>query len=210
MRWTRRRRHGGSGARHGAGGVLRLPPLHARAQNDRSTTARPSRSACSGRPAFPSQKRYVVEGQAFYYHNAQHPGAPIKDVVQVFYQFKNEEKAGLGMPMPAGNRPRLPGRFKGRRAVRRRRPHRSHAQGRDAQSEDRQRVRRRLRAEADGLREDRRNVYEVEYEITLRNHKATPVTVEVNEPIGGTLADAAVVAPVGEDGGLRARSSRCL
>ncbi len=30
------------------------------------------------------------------------------------------------------------------------------------------------------------NVYEVEYEITLRNHKATPITVEVNEPIGGT------------------------
>ena len=50
----------------------------------------------------PIQKRYVVEGQAFYYHNARHPGAPIKDVVQVYYQFKNEEKAGLGMPMPAG------------------------------------------------------------------------------------------------------------
>ena len=30
------------------------------------------------------------------------------------------------------------------------------------------------------------NVYELEYEITLRNHKTTPVTVEVNEPIGGT------------------------
>ena len=29
-------------------------------------------------------------------------------------------------------------------------------------------------------------VYEVEYEITLRNHKAVPITVEVNEPIGGT------------------------
>ena len=26
----------------------------------------------------------------------------------------------------------------------------------------------------------------MEYEITLRNHKATPVTVEVNESIGGT------------------------
>ena len=26
----------------------------------------------------------------------------------------------------------------------------------------------------------------MEYEITLRNHKATPITVEVNEPIGGT------------------------
>ena len=30
------------------------------------------------------------------------------------------------------------------------------------------------------------SVYEIEYEITLRNHKATPITVEVNEPIGGT------------------------
>ena len=30
------------------------------------------------------------------------------------------------------------------------------------------------------------NVFEVEYEITLRNHKTTPVAVEVNEPIGGT------------------------
>ena len=48
------------------------------------------------------QKRFVVDGQDFYYHNEQHPGAPIKDVVQVYYQFKNEEKSGLGMPMPAG------------------------------------------------------------------------------------------------------------
>ena len=30
------------------------------------------------------------------------------------------------------------------------------------------------------------NVYEMEYEITLRNHKAAPISVEVNEPIGGT------------------------
>jgi hypothetical protein len=30
------------------------------------------------------------------------------------------------------------------------------------------------------------NTYEFEYEITLRNHKAVPVSVEVNEPIGGT------------------------
>ena len=27
---------------------------------------------------------------------------PVKDVVQVYYQFRNEEKAGLGMPMPSG------------------------------------------------------------------------------------------------------------
>ena len=30
------------------------------------------------------------------------------------------------------------------------------------------------------------NVYDVEYEITLRNHKTAAVAVEVNEPIGGT------------------------
>jgi hypothetical protein len=30
------------------------------------------------------------------------------------------------------------------------------------------------------------NVYELGYEITLRNHKETPIVVEVNEPIGGT------------------------
>jgi len=28
--------------------------------------------------------------------------------------------------------------------------------------------------------------YEVEYEITVRNHKAAAIAVEVNEPIGGT------------------------
>lgn len=30
------------------------------------------------------------------------------------------------------------------------------------------------------------DVYEVEYEITLRNHKTTAIAVEVNQPIGGT------------------------
>jgi hypothetical protein len=30
------------------------------------------------------------------------------------------------------------------------------------------------------------STYEVEYEVTLRNHKTAPVTIEVNEPIGGT------------------------
>ena len=46
------------------------------------------------------------------------------------------------------------------------------------------------------------NVYEMEYEITLRNHKAVPVAVEVNEPIGGTWRMLRNVARVDEDGGL--------
>src|SRR5215831_6165863 len=50
----------------------------------------------------PVEKHFVVNGQNFYYHNQQNPGSPIKDNVMVFYKFRNEEKSGLGMPMPAG------------------------------------------------------------------------------------------------------------
>ena len=43
------------------------------------------------------------------------------------------------------------------------------------------------------------NVFEVEYEVVLRNHKTTAITVEVNEPIGGTWRISAVIASVDED-----------
>ena len=46
------------------------------------------------------------------------------------------------------------------------------------------------------------NVYEFEYEITLRNHKATAINVEVNEPVGGTWRMITLVAPVDEDVGV--------
>jgi hypothetical protein len=139
-----------------------------------------------GATAFPVQKRYVVDGQAFYYRNAQHPGAPIKDVVQVYYQFTNEGKAGLGMPMPAGTV----------------RVYQSDSSGgMQFVGEDRidhtpkdETVNLKIGNAFDVVCERRQidfekiasNVYEVEYEITLRNHKTAPVTVAVNEPIGGT------------------------
>jgi hypothetical protein len=139
-----------------------------------------------GATAFPVLKRYVVEGQAFYYHNAQHPGAPIKDVVQVFYQFKNEQKAGLGMPMPSGTV----------------RVYQSDSKG-GVQFVGEDRIDHTPKDEAINLKignafdvvcERKQtdfqkiavSTYDVEYEITVRNHKATPVSVEVNEPIGGT------------------------
>jgi hypothetical protein len=136
--------------------------------------------------AFPVQKRYVVEGQAFYYHNAQHPGAPIKDVVQVFYQFANEEKTGLGMPMPAGNVRVYQADSKG---------------GLQFVGEDRidhtpkdEAINLKIGNAFDVVCERKQTdfqriasgTYEVEYEITVRNHKAAAVAVEVNEPIGGT------------------------
>jgi hypothetical protein len=139
-----------------------------------------------GATGFPVQKRYVVDGQDFYYRNVQHPGAPIKDVVQVYYQFKNEEKAGLGMPMPSGTV----------------RVYQADSNG-GVQFVGEDRIDHTPKDEAINLKignafdvvcerkqtdfqKIASNVYEVEYEITLRNHKTVPVTVEVNEPIGGT------------------------
>ena len=123
----------------------------------------------------PVQKRFVVDGQAFYYRNAQHPGAPIKDVVQVYYQFKNEEKAGLGMPMPAGTVRVYQADSKG---------------GVQFAGEDRidhtpkdETLKLKIGNAFDVVCERNQidfqkiasNVYEFEYEITLRNHKATPI-----------------------------------
>ena len=39
----------------------------------------------------PTEKVFIVNGQNFYYHNAQNPGSPLKDAVLVFYKFKNEQ-----------------------------------------------------------------------------------------------------------------------
>ena len=136
--------------------------------------------------AVPVLKRYVVDGQAFYYRNVSHPGAPIKDVVQVFYQFKNDEKSGLGMPMPSG-------------VVR---VYQADSRG-GVQFVGEDRIDHTPKDETLNLKignafdvvcernqvdfeKIAANTYEVEYEIKLRNHKTTGVQVEVNEPIGGT------------------------
>jgi hypothetical protein len=135
---------------------------------------------------FAVQKRYVVDGQAYYYRNAQHPGSPIKDLVQVFYQLKNDEREGLGMPMPAGTVRVYQGDSRG---------------GLQFVGEDRidhtpkdETVNLKIGNAFDIVAERRQtdfqkiatNVYELEYEVVLRNHKTTDVNVEVNEPIGGT------------------------
>jgi hypothetical protein len=139
-----------------------------------------------GATAFPVRKRYVVDGQAFYYRNAQHPGSPLKDDVQVFYQFRNEAKAGLGMPMPAGVVRVYQADSRG---------------GTQFVGEDRidhtpkdETLNLKIGTAFDVVAERKQtdfqkiasNVYEMEFEVALRNHKTAPVTIEVNEPIGGT------------------------
>jgi hypothetical protein len=133
----------------------------------------------------PVEKVFVVEGQQFYYRNAQHPGSPMKDKVQVYFKFKNDEKAGLGMPMPAG-------------AVR---VYQADSKG-GVQFVGEDRITHTPKDESLSLHigdafdvvcerkqtDFRRlsdRLYEMEFEITLRNHKDAAITVEVNEPIGG-------------------------
>jgi hypothetical protein len=133
----------------------------------------------------PTEKVFIVNGQDFYYHNSQNPGSPLKDNVLVYYKFKNEEKAGLGMPLPAGNvrvyqkdskggvlfigEDRIDHTPKDETVT----VHIGNAF--DIVAE---------RKQTDYKRIDS-HTWEMEFEITLRNHKDTPVTVEVNEPIGG-------------------------
>jgi hypothetical protein len=134
----------------------------------------------------PIRKRYVVDGQAFYYRNSQHPGSPIKDTVHVYYQVKNEARGGLGMPMPAGVVRVYQADSKGGVQF--------VGEDRIAHTPKDEELNLRIGSAFDvtcdrnqiDFEKIASNVYELEYEITLRNHKATPVTIEVNEPIGGT------------------------
>ena len=133
----------------------------------------------------PVEKIYVVDGQNFYYHNQYNPGSPQKDPVMVFYKFKNEEKSGLGMPLPAGNVRVYQKDSKGG-VLFIGEDHIDHTpkdenvtvhigNAFDVVAERKQTDYKKIAS----------NVWEMEFEITLRNHKDTPIIVEVNEPIGG-------------------------
>ena len=65
-----------------------------------TTRAAPAEGHGTGVPV---EKRFVVDGQQFYYRNQQHPGSALKDPVKVYFRLKNDEDSGLGMPFPAGN-----------------------------------------------------------------------------------------------------------
>jgi len=136
-------------------------------------------------PSFPIEKHYEVSGETYYYQNAIQPGEPIKNPVEVHLKFKNSQANSLGMPLPAGTmrvyqadaKARL--QFIGE-------DHIDHTpkdetldlhigSAFDIVAE---------RKQTDYQKIDRRTS-EMAFEITLRNHKSQPVTVEVNEPIGG-------------------------
>ena len=133
----------------------------------------------------PVQKTYVVDGQYYYYRGLQSPGSPIKDPVMVYYKFKNEEKSGLGMPLPAGNVRVYQKDSRGSLLF--------IGEDRIDHTPKDEMVKVHIGNAFDVIEERKQTDYkridthtwEMEYEITLRNHIDTPITVDVNEPIGG-------------------------
>jgi hypothetical protein len=133
----------------------------------------------------PVEKFLAVEGQSYYFRNQQGIGNAIPEPVKVYYRFKNEEKGGLGMPLPAGTVRVYQADSKG---------------GIQFVGEDhinhtpKDETLKIYVGNAFDIVCERKlldykklanNLYEMEYQITLRNHKDVPVTVEAREPIGG-------------------------
>ena len=133
----------------------------------------------------PVEKRFVVDGQQFYYRNPQSPGSPLTDPVKVYFRFANEEDAGLGMPLPAGNVRVYQAdnggsiQFVGEDRI-------GHTPTNETLNV---RIGTAFDVVAERTQTDFRRVsslvHELAFEITLRNHKDEPIVVEVNEPIGG-------------------------
>jgi hypothetical protein len=133
----------------------------------------------------PVEKYLLVEGQQYWFRNPQGIGNPLPQPVKVLYRFKNSDKTGLGMPLPAGTVRVYQADSKG---------------GIQFVGEDRidhtpkdESLKIHVGDAFDVVCERKQMDYkkissssvEMEYQITLRNHKDTAVTVEVREPIGG-------------------------
>jgi hypothetical protein len=131
------------------------------------------------------EKVFEVNGQNFYYHNRYRPGQPFKDPVNVRIKFKNSQANSLGIPLPAGTVRVYQGDSKGR-----------------VQFIGEDRIDHTPKDETldllignafDVVTERKQTDYvalgpsqqELAFEIAIRNHKAEPITVLVNEPIGG-------------------------
>jgi hypothetical protein len=133
----------------------------------------------------PVEKYLSVEGQQYYYRNPQGIGNAIPQPVKVYYRFKNDEKSGLGMPLPAGTvrvyQADSKGgvQFAGEDSINHTPKDESLriyvGNAFDVVCERKQTDYKKLAS----------NLAEMEYEITLRNHKDSAITVEVREPVGG-------------------------
>jgi len=157
----------------------------ARYTNDELKSDVPLGTSMLNGTGVPVRKVFVVNGQQYYYRNRQQPGTPIRDAVRVFYNLRNDDASGLGIPMPAG-------------VVR---VYQADSRG-GVQFAGEDRIVHTPKDENLSLQIgtafdivcDRRqteftriadNIFEMAYELRLRNHKTSAITVEVNEPLAG-------------------------
>lgn len=130
-------------------------------------------------------KELVLNGGTHYYRGYNNPGEAIKEKIGVYVEFKNSQQNKLGQPLPAG-------------ILRVYQADQSGAQqfigeSRIDHTPKDEMVRVKLGDVFDVVAERKqldykvlsRREFEYAYEIRLRNHKTEPVTVIVNEPIGG-------------------------
>jgi len=129
-------------------------------------------------------KDFEVDGQQYYYHNAQRPGEPIKEPVQVHIKFENSQENSLGVPLPAGTVRVYQGDSKGRVQF--------IGEDRIGHTPNDETLDLRIGNAFDVVAERKQTdfksfgrAFEFAFEISLRNHKPDPITVIVNEPIGG-------------------------
>ena len=130
-------------------------------------------------------KELVLNGQSYYFQGNNSPGEAIKEKIGVYVEFKNSKENNLGQPLPAGilrvYQADQSGsqQFIGENKI-------DHTPKDEA-------VRVKLGDVFDVVAERKqtdfkglaRRTFEYAYEIRIRNHKTEPVTVIVNEPIGG-------------------------
>jgi hypothetical protein len=131
------------------------------------------------------EKVFQVDGQQYYYQSQLSPGQPVKEPVKVLIKFKNAEANSLGVPLPAGTVRVYQGDSKGRLQF--------IGEDRIDHTPKDETVSLHIGNAFDVVAERKQADYqrlgphsvEVAYEISLRNHKPDPITVVVNEPIGG-------------------------
>src|SRR4051812_4460222 len=135
---------------------------------------------------FDVRKEFVLNGQRYYYTGYNNPGAPIKEKVGVFVQFRNSQSNKLGMPLPAGTIRLYKKDDKGNQQF--------IGEDRIDHTPKDEDVRVKVGDAFDIIAERKQtdykvlasgHLYEYAYEIKIRNHKEGPINVIVNEPIGG-------------------------
>ena len=135
---------------------------------------------------FDVKKEFVVNGQRYYYTGYNNPGAAIKEKVGVYIQFRNSQLNKLGMPLPAGTIRLYKKDDKGSQQF--------IGEDRIDHTPKDEDVRVKVGDAFDIVAERKQtdfkvlasgHLYEYAYEIKIRNHKEGPITVVVNEPIGG-------------------------